>query len=421
MRWPNSLRGMMCMWFFDLGSVSFLGTAMLAFVLMLLLSMGGKLEAISMMLGMMQVSTSAAIAWQFNRLAATEWAALVPHYRHNVLIQAVFIGAVVTSISVFTSILLELPMGVELVLVATLAGLSFIYFCCRYVKGFYFSFFLFLLLPFLDDIAKQIPGPSLLIIAIAVFMVAGLLWREIVALKWHNEARSVYLNGLEMGWFWLPSFGSLRFMSYIDRFLHPANFFLGAMLSMIVVTMPIIALLVTLINYIADIELPVLFILGQFSAICCAMVHWSRVQRWRAVEALYMLPGFDGKQGMVEAFAAAQYRLLALLTLMMAVIATLVGLSNDSFTFVLWGHVVLSTFCACALLLGFGCAAKGAIHITLTMLVVVAHSIWLSSSLIAIRDGEEIIYWLFVDIGLVAFSMLTLWWGKKKLWSGDLA
>ncbi|MCZ4339305.1 hypothetical protein [Shewanella colwelliana] len=421
MRWLNALRGIVRLWFFDIGSASFLGTAVLAFGLMLLLATGSKLEAMPMMLGMVQVSTSAAIAWQFNRLAATEWAVLVPHYRHNVLIQAAFIGTVATVMSIIASLVMRLPDGVEQVLLATFAGLGFIYFCHRRIKGFYFSFFLFLLLPFLGDITNIIPGPRVLILVIANAAMIGLLWREIKTLSWHSEARTVYLNGLEMGWFWLPSFGSFPFMSRLDRFLHPVNFFLGPMLSMILVTMPVIALLVTLANYVADIELPVLFILSQFSAVCCSMVHWSRVQRWRAVETLYMLPGFDGKLGMVEAFAAAQYRLLALLTLTIAVIATLVGLLNEGFTFVLWSHVVLSTFCACALLLGFGCAAKGAIHITMTMLVVVAHSVWLSSSLIAIRDGEEIIYWLFVDIGLVAFSMLTLWWGKKKLWNDDLA
>jgi len=316
--------------------------------------------------------------------------------------------------------LLEIDGCFEQVMLASFAGVSFIYYCRRHTNGFYLSFFLFLLLPFLAEITDFLPDLVIALVPLLIVILAYLTWREITGLRWHSDARTVYLNGLEMGWFWLPNFGSFRLMSFLDKLLHPVNFFIGPMLSMILVVMPVLAFVVSIGNYFSGMQFPVLFVLSQFSAVACTMVHWSRIQRWRAAETLYILPGFDGKQGLIEAFAIGQYRLLALITLTMAVLAALVCWLNPEFTFVLWSHMVLSTFCACCMLLGFGCAAKGAMHITLSMLVVVLHSAWLSSSLVALRDGEQIIAWLVVDIGLVAFSVLTLWWGKKKLWIGDL-
>ena len=420
MRTPNALRGMVRFWLFDLGSASFLGTALLALIMMLALITGSKQAAIPIALGMIQISISAAIAWQFNRLTATEWASLVPNYSDNIALQSLLLGAIATSISLAACLLLELEGGLDQVMLATLAGVGFIYYCRRHINGFYLSFFLFLLLPFIAEITDFLPDWVIGLVPFLTVILAYLTWREIRGLRWHSDARTVYLNGLEMGWFWLPSLGSSRLMSYFDKLLHPVNFFLGPMLSTILIAMPVLALLVTIGNSFSGMEFPVLFVVSQFSAVTCTMVHWSRIQRWRSVETLYILPGFDGKQGLIEAFANAQYRLLALITLIMAVLAALVCWLNPEFTFVLWSHIVLSTFCACCLLLGFGCAAKGAMHITLSMLVVVFHSAWLSSSLVALRDGEQIISWLFVDIGLVAFSVLTLWWGKKKLWNGDL-
>ena len=420
MRAPSVLRGMTRFWLFDVGSASFLGTALLGLIITLVLATGTKLAAIPITLGMIQISTSAAIAWQFNRLAATEWASLVPNYSRNIMLQSLLIGGIVTTLSLVACLLLEIDGCFEQVMLASFAGVSFIYYCRRHTNGFYLSFFLFLLLPFLAEITDFLPDLVIALVPLLIVILAYLTWREITGLRWHSDARTVYLNGLEMGWFWLPSFGSFRLMSYLDKLLHPVNFFIGPMLSMILVVMPVLAFVVSIGNYFSGMQFPVLFVLSQFSAVACTMVHWSRIQRWRAVETLYILPGFDGKQGLIEAFAIGQYRLLALITLTMAVLAALVCWLNPEFTFVLWSHMVLSTFCACCMLLGFGCAAKGAMHITLSMLVVVLHSAWLSSSLVALRDGEQIISWLVVDIGLVAFSVLTLWWGKKKLWIGDL-
>lgn len=420
MRAPSALRGMVRFWVFDVGSASFLGTALLALTMLLLLLAGSKLPPTSILVGMIQISTSAAIAWQLNRLAATEWASIVPNYSRNILLQSLLIWVSASAISLVSCLLLGLEGVLEQVMLATLAGVGFIYYCRRHTNGFYLSFFLFLLLPFLPNITNALPDVVIDLIPVCIVLLTYLIWRGLSGLRWHRDARTVYLNGLEMGWFWLPNIGSFRLISFLDRWLHPVNFFLGPMLSMLIVGMSTLALLVSIGNHVIGIQFPVLFVLSQFYAVACTLVHWSRVQRWRAVETLYILPGFDGKQGLIEAFARGQYRLLGSITLTMAIVAGVVCWFNPDFTFVLWSHMVLSTFCTCAMLLGFGCAAKGVMHITLSMLVVVFHSAWLSSSLLALRDGEQIISWLVVDIGLIAFSVLTLWWGKRKLWRGDL-
>ncbi|MCG9721467.1 hypothetical protein [Shewanella sp. Isolate7] len=418
---PRALSGMARFWLFDVGSVSFLGTALLALAMMLVLALSGKLDAMPVMLGMIQVSTCAAIAWQLNRLSATEWASLVPGYSQSIQWQALVVGMIATLISLTAALMLPLPGAVEQVILASLAGIAFIYFCRLHIKGFYFSFALFLLLPFLPEITAFLPSLSFWFLPLAAVGLIYLIRCDLQARVWHLEARTVYLNGLEMGWFWLPNLGSNTLMTRLDRWLHPVNFFVGPMLSMMLVLLPALALLLDLVNFFVGIELPVLFIAAQFSAIACSLVHWSRVQRWRAVETLYILPGFDGKCGLVEAFASAQYRLLGYLTLTMALLATLTLALRPEFTLILWSHLVLSTFCVCAILLGLGCAARNAMHISLSLFVVICHAIWLSTALVAMRDGKDLSTWLALDIGLVAFSLFTLWWGKRKLWRDALA
>ncbi|WP_281214161.1 hypothetical protein [Shewanella insulae] len=416
----RALRGMLRFWLFDVGCASFLGTGLLALAMMLVLAFSGKYDAMPIMLGMIQVSTCAAIAWQLNRLSATEWASLVPGYTESIQWQALIVGVISTLISLSAAMLMPLEGAVEQVLLASVAGIAFIYFCRRHIKGFYFSFALFLLLPFTPEITAFLPSLSLYLLPLAAVGFIYLIRNDLKAEVWHLEARSVYLNGLEMGWFWLPNLGSNSLMNRLDRWLHPVNFFVGPMLSMMLVLLPALALLLELVNYFVDIELPVLFIMGQFSAVACTLVHWSRVQRWRATETLYILPGFDGKQGLIEAFASAQYRLLGYFTVTMALLATCTLILNPDFTLLIWSHLVLSTFCVCALLLGLGCAARSAMHISLSLLVVICHAIWLSTALVALREGRDLSTYVTIDIGLVAFSLLTLWWGKRKLWCDAL-
>ncbi|WP_428636886.1 hypothetical protein [Shewanella sp.] len=417
---PKVLRGMGRFWLFDVGSASFLGTGLLALVMLLVMAVAEKYAAMPVMLGMIQVSTCAAIAWQLNRLSATEWASLVPGYADNIQWQALMVGGVASLISLTAALLLPIEGAIAQVGVATLAGVAFVYVCRLHIKSFYFSFGLFLLLPFLPEITAMLPSLSLWCLPVAIIGFIYLIRCDLQRVVWHLEARSVYLNGLEMGWFWLPNLGSNNLMMRLDRWLHPVNFFTGPMLSMLLVLLPSLALVMSLVNVVAGIELPVLFIMGQFSAVACSLVHWSRIQRWRAAETLYILPGFDGKQGMVEAFARGQYRLLGYITLTMALLASFAYWLSDSVTLIIWCHLVLSTFSVCAILLGLGCASRNAMHISLSLLVVICHAIWLSTALLAAREGRDLTAWLAIDLGLVAFSLLTLWWGKQKLWRDHL-
>ena len=79
--WRKPYRGMLRLWLFDLGSVSFIGTAGLGLVLGLLCFISGKTEVVSLVFSMATLSTAAAIAWQLNRLAATEVTCLIPSYQ----------------------------------------------------------------------------------------------------------------------------------------------------------------------------------------------------------------------------------------------------------------------------------------------------------------------------------------------------
>lgn len=92
----------------------------------------------------------------------------------------------------------------------------------------------------------------------------------------------MYLNGLEMGWFWLPNLQSMRFLSRFERYLHPVNFFIGPMLTVLLLLLPVLALVLGVLFQLMHWDFPVLLLLAQFCVISCALVHWSRVQRARA-------------------------------------------------------------------------------------------------------------------------------------------
>lgn len=82
--------GVLRFWFYDLGSASFMGVALLGLLMLVPIIGFDKLEILPLMLGMVQISVSAAVAWQLNRLAATEWSILLPEYRQNIFFQCAF-------------------------------------------------------------------------------------------------------------------------------------------------------------------------------------------------------------------------------------------------------------------------------------------------------------------------------------------
>ncbi len=412
--------GMTRFWFYDLGSASFMGVAVLGLVMMVPILFFSKPQVLPLMLGMVQVSVSAAVAWQLNRLAATEWSILIPEYRQNVLFQSAFMLLLSFTIGVLVSIFAGVEGAVISLLLATGLGLLFIYLCQIKSGVYYLSILLYLFLLFMDSVAELLSPVLIGALVLVNLGLAWALWQKSNQSRWHPDARTVYLNALEMGGIWLPTAKSYRLISKLEQHLHPVNFFMGPLLAMLIIAMPVITLVIALISHLLGVQIPALFLLVQFSCVACTMVHWSRIQRWRAVETLFMLPGFSGKQGMIDAFNRSQFQLLCLFTLIMALTAALVALFNPAITWAIWLHFVLSTFFGCGFLLGAGSACKSALHLSTTMLIVIAHSAWVSSTLRIFSEENNVWPWLAGDLALVAVSAITIWWGSKKLWSGDL-
>ncbi|MFB2650609.1 ABC transporter permease [Shewanella mangrovisoli] len=414
----NPFNGMLRLWLFDVGSVSFLGTGIFGLVLSILAGWAGQKESFDIFVAMAVVSTSAAVAWQLIRLMANECSILIPRYRQNVFIQCEVMLIGVFSLAVLLCVLYDFTSSLSLLVFAQGISLGFILLCLLQTQWFYSSFLLFILVPFSSDLAEQVP----LWLSLAVlFVLAALIWRRCLVLPWRVEARSVYLNGLEMGWFWLPSLQSMRILSRLERYLHPVNFFIGPMLTVLLLLLPVLTIVLGVLSHELHWNFPVLLLLAQFSVIGCSLVHWSRVQRSRATELLLLLPGFDGRAGLVKAFARGQQRLLFFIGIGILLSSLFITWLNGNMTLALLAHLVMSTYWACALVLGLGCLCRRVLQVSLTMLVVVGHSIWVSISLAALQHEGSLFYWSLGNILLVILGQIALYWGSKKLWQGDIS
>lgn len=416
----SRFNGMSRIWFCDVVSASFMGVALLGMVMLIPVFWFEKSEVVSLMLSMFQVSVSISVAWQLNRLAATEWSILIPQYRQNLQFQA-------ASLLIFSFIvctLLSFVSGIEGSLVqlqlATAAGLIFIYLCLVKVQTYYWSVVLYLFLIFLSSLASQLPQEINLPLFIANGVLAWLLWQRASSNPWHPQARTVYLNAQEMGGVWLPSVKSNPLLAKLELWLHPVNFFMGPLLSMFILMMPLLTLTAAVISKMLGLDIPALFLFTQFSCVTCSMVHWSRIHRWRAVEALYMLPGFDGKQGMIDAFNRSQFKLLMILVGLMGFTSGLISLFNPEITIWVCLHLMLSTFFGCGIILAVGSACKTPMQLSALMLIIICHSVWISTSFDVSGDGRSIWLILGIDVLLALVSIVTIWWGRQKLWQGDV-
>ncbi|AVV84604.1 hypothetical protein [Shewanella putrefaciens] len=409
--------GILRLWCFDIGSISFLGTGLLSLVLGGVAGWFGQKDSLELFLSMGVVSVSAAIAWQFIRLMASECSQLIPNYRRNIFIQSGLILSSVIGILLILCVSFGFVASLPILVLALVISLGFIGLCLLAAQWFYAAFLLFMLMPFISLIERHIP----LWLSLSVLLIMGIvIIYQCRTLPWRGNARVVYLNGLEMGWFWLPNLQSMRILSRFERYLHPTNFFIGPMLTILLLLLPIFTLGLGALSLQLQWDFPILLLLAQFSVISCSLVHWSRVQRSRATETLLLMPGFNGRQGLINAFYHGQQRLLNVIAGMIFVCSLLLGGINGDVSLLLVAHLTLSTYCACALILGFGCMCRRVLHVTLTMMIVAGHSLWVSISLASLRGGSNLTDWLLWDILLSLVAQVVLVWGKKTLWKSDI-
>lgn len=408
--------GMLRLWCYDVGCVSFLGAGLMGLVIGIVVAWLGEPTSFAMMMSMTISSAAAAVAWQFVRLSASESLLLIPRYRQHIVGQCVVVMVTIISLCVLLTLGFGFTLAIESLLLATAIGVGFIGLCVTRPQWFFASFLLFVLTPFLPMLVEYVAWWLSLIA-----LVSGIGWlvRQLSPLSWRFEARSVYLNGMEMGWFWLPNIQARGMLSRLERYLYPCNFFIGPMLTLLLLLLPALTLTLGIVSYGLDWRLDALQLMVQCYVILCSLVHWSRVQRSRATETLLLMPGFDGRQGLINAFAGAQQRLLNLIVLSVLICILCLGWLNRNLDSPALLHLVLSTYWACAWVLGLGCMCRRVLHITLTMLVVVVHSLFFSISLASLRDGGNVEVWLISDVVLLLFGQIVLLWGKKRLWCSD--
>lgn len=420
------LKGSVRLWLFDLGSVSFLGVGLLGLIMALGLpflladNAERKVDTLILLMNMFVASTCVAIAWQVNRLAATEWATLVPQFRQSILLQALGLLGITIITAVLFLVMHSALDKIDELLLTLLLGFGFLYFSLIKSNAFHLSFLLYVSLPMLPYLVGHLPEGGGFLLLFAVLALGGILWRKLSTLGWNSKARTVYLNGLEMGWFWLPSPQSFSLLNRLERSLHPANYFIGPVFSIMLFAMPLFTLLLAVVAHYMAVKLPVLVLLVQFNCILCGMLHWSRIQRWRAVESLFVLPGFDGKLGMINAFMKAQYRLLAILTISMVLTASLVSQLNPAINASIWLHIVLTTLFGCTVTLGLGSMCRSSLQISGLIFLVGILSGWVSAGLSSVEGDEQI--WILVkwDLLFTLLAFVTLWFAKRRLWRGDL-
>lgn len=87
----------------------------------------------------------------------------------------------------------------------------------------------------------------------------------------------------------------------------------------------------------------------------------------------------------------------------------------------IYSHIILSTFWGCSFVLGLGCVSRDAKQITLTMLVVIVQSAWVSWVLLLLRGESHSNGWVIaVNLCLSGIAIGALLWGKTQLWRKDI-
>ncbi|KPZ71306.1 hypothetical protein AN944_01681 [Shewanella sp. P1-14-1] len=418
------LNGFYSLWCRDFGSVSFLLVALLGIGLAVLaiISKPEQVDVISIALGMCILSISVAIAWQFIKLSANEQGVLIPGYYQRVKQQAalVFIVMMLTCITVL--LLSPQPINIGFLLAYLSVGMGFILACLNRPQRFNFSVFVFVILPILPEVIASLPVEVGHFLALLPVVLGALIYRKLQRFSWNPHARSIYLNGLETGWMIGPIAGQNRWFIKLTQFLHPASYFIGPMLGMLLLVLPILSIIAILLSAYFDAEVPVIMVLSQMLIMVCSLIHWTRVQRWRAAETLFMLPTFSGKRGLVDQFFKSQLHLLVIVLSIITVITLVSALFNAQMTLLAGLHIVASTIWASGMALALGAMSRSVLQISLTMLIVIVHSVWLSTSLVDLREQGMITasyYW--GDLGLLLLMGLLLVISKHKLWKNGVA
>ncbi|QSX37224.1 hypothetical protein [Shewanella sedimentimangrovi] len=413
------LRGFGSLWFRDLGSASFLGMQLLfglIFVLAVLLL--ERREDVGMMLSFSLSGMSMAIAWQWNRVHASEWGLLSPGFVALVRRQSqiLMLG------SVLLSLMLALLTGISVGFVGLplLAGMAFLWACSLKPGNFYLSLVLFFSLLLIKPLLAAAPALGWL----SVLLALPAMWameRRLWDTSWRSGAQYLYQNGMNTGGLALPSWRLFNSSAGLVRLLFPLSYFSGPALLVLMLLLPLVAALVTSVLLLMPVESTNSKLYGwlhlwvQLCVMGCAMVHWIRVMRWRSLDALLLLPLFAGFNDFKRQFFHAQLRLLGLISLIICLLMLLQTLLLG-YPWGLLPITVLATFWGCALSLGLGVLCRNSLHITLLMLVMIPPLVITDVAARQAREGTlEPTLWLLGNGLMALLALAVLYLTRNRL------
>ncbi|QSX33618.1 hypothetical protein JYB87_18220 [Shewanella avicenniae] len=414
------IKGMALLWGKDIGSASFLFNLLLGLGMALLF---GKIDAkeqqVSIFFGLSIFSGTCAILWQIIRLQATEWAELVPGYRAMVLRQCrmLLLFVLLANLAV-AQLIYQSQSIVALQGLAWAIAAAFALYCLRQPSKYQLSLFLFVVLFALDDIAPLLPAYCWWTIALAL---AALLSTQIKRLRWNSDGMTVYRNGIECGWLWMPKLGSSQLQFKISRWFYPIPHFMGSGLVSMLALAVAFPLLAFMVNIGWDKQFPAPLIAGVFTIFTGLMVHWNRVMRSRNVTSLLLLPLYNGVDGLRQGFECAQLRLL-----FTAMVIVLFSVGLQALLLQVWPwqaamHLLLTTYWGGVIGLALGCLCAKPWHMAVMVFFYGLQNGFMSAYLADVGQMEAMPQWLlWFDVLMALVSTVFFRWSNQRLWRNGL-
>ena len=410
----NPFRAWLRTWFYDVGCLNFLVSALLfsGLACLDLFFLGQDGTFWGMMYGLSIISVAAAITWQLIRLQATEWQSLIPGFKSRILIQSCGVYALFIAIGFGVTIVQFEPVVLYTLFVATLFANGLILMCQIKPSWFQLAFVVYVLHLSSQTIASLVPA-WFLVLFLAVSFV--LIIRNATQAKWQQSAVNVYRSGLGASSLSLPQF-NLKWLNVFERFLFPANFFIGSTLSNLLILIPVICTALLCGKLIYGWDMPVLFVMLQVSIVLGSLIHWGRVQKPEAVEMLYSLPFHNGKANLRKVFASSQRKVAYIITLSMLWLVLLEVTFNDEFSLSVLLHVLMVTFATTILMLGLTSRAQCMWQYSLAMLPAIVIGAWSIFGYQFLIDTPEVIWPFVLNIIFLIIAELVFRYSQTKMW-----
>jgi len=250
-----------------------------------------------------------AVAWQSVKLQASELQQLVPGFKRVIVGQSLLVLAslyvpllLIASFYHDTELLLSLALG-------GIVGSGFWWYCRRNGAAFRYVSLLFFVVAVLAAWLNRVPDTWLLPAWILHTLVLIATTRGRGADNWTQQALYIYQRGLNSGWSPIHSQESGRWTQQLNQRLFPVSFFFGSTIGLYLSIYAVAALFAVILNRFIDIKESATFIAANFILLLFYLLHWTRVQRHRSWEQLYLLPLYASRTAMQDDFVRVTERL----------------------------------------------------------------------------------------------------------------